>query len=163
MLFPVYLTCRLYNIKNIEAKHHRLPLFWLKTSCFWMLPSKLWILVRKIGQARQKSTCKVMKYWVCFHNELTLTSFTSCDLAKILMMCDSFYSQFALLPYFRFLAKKKALQFLISWPRLTPYLALFQLVCNGMTKICCSFLLGWYYRKPQLAKRTVLKYFSIMA
>lgn len=82
--FPVYLSPgRLYNLKKTLRQSitspKRPPVFWLKESCFWMLPSKLLNLefpVSKIGQARQKCICKVIKYWVCFDYELTLTSIT---------------------------------------------------------------------------------------
>lgn len=126
--------------------------------------------VSRTGRARQKCICKGMKYWVCFDYELALTSLASCELAEILMRWDSFLFIRVLLvchisglQQINCLGKKGSpVSYKLAWthPAMCSISACLQWRdADGRSTFPTLF--GVYTRK--LAKRSVLKYLSIMA
>lgn len=99
------------RFKNISVKHQsqRAPVFWLKWSASECCPQKSECLnfqSSKTGLEKQNFNCDMMKYWVCFDDELALISHTSSELAEILMRWVFFFHSHLANTYFWFSAKK---------------------------------------------------------
>lgn len=136
-----------FRFKNISVKHQsqRAPVFWLKWSASQCCPQKSECLnfqSSKTGLEKQNFNCDMMKYWVCFDDELALISHTSSELAEILMRWDFFFSfTFCWSVVFLVFSKeihclKKVFQSLVSWHKLTPLFA--YIIRSGETGIIAS-------------------------